>query len=306
MAKRRHNSTDEILLVPFLDILCSLIGVLTLIIVVLSVAASRQTHGRSPEEVQRAIAYKAMLKIEKEVREQDKTARARASALQELRQEGQNKEQRLARIRSLLATSAELQKTNQTLSQDLLKELDNLLTEISGYKDQQGELKKKTTALQAELKKRQTPPERQAAPVIVQPSGGGPAKGSKLYFVEASGARIVIFWDTLTKTQVSAAPAVIVADAAYEHFLKEVKKQPDAKLVFLIREDGQTAYNNAAGWAMSTYQFSPGQVARLPVPGRGEIDLRLFKDFLGTLQPPAGATLITTEPDTAAKPGDKS
>ena len=35
MAKRRHSAKDEILLVPFLDILCSLIGVLILIIVVL-------------------------------------------------------------------------------------------------------------------------------------------------------------------------------------------------------------------------------------------------------------------------------
>jgi len=292
MAKRRHGSTDEILLVPFLDILCSLIAVLTLIIVVLCVAASQQTNGRNPEEVQRAIEYKAMLKTEKETAELEKVVKTKLATLNEIKEDLEKKEQRLAKIRSLLSSSADIQKMNKNLSQDLTKELDNLLTEIGGYKDQQAELKKKIAALLEDLKKRQLPLEKLVPPVIVQPSGGGLAKGSKLYFVEASGARIMIFWDAKQKTQVSSAPAVLVADTAYEHFLKEVKKQPTAKIVFLIREDGQAAYNNAAGWAVSTYGFTPGQVARLPIPGRGDVDLQMFKEYLGTLPPPPDAKLL--------------
>lgn len=292
MAKRRHGSTDEILLVPFLDILCSLIGVLVLIIVVLCVAESQQTNGRSPEEVQRAQEYKAMLKEEKEVHEQEKVARTRLATLAEKKEELEKKEQRLAKIRSLLSSTADVKKMNQEISQNLTKELDNLITEIGGYNSQQAELRKKLAELAEEIKKRQPPPGEQVAPVIVQPSGSGLAKGTKLYFIEASGSRIVIFWDAAKKTQVSSAPAVIVADTAYEHFLKEVKKQPDARLVFLIREDGQGAFNNAAGWAMGTYQFTSGQVARLPVPGRGEVDLAMFKDLLGTVNPPADAKLM--------------
>ena len=300
MAKRRHGSTDEILLVPFLDILCSLIGVLVLIIVVLCVAESQQTNGRNPDEVQRAQEYKAMLKEEKEVHQLEEVAKTKLATLNEIKEELEKKEQRLAKIRSLLSSSADVQKMNKAMSQELMKELDNLITEISGYKDQQAELKKKIASLIDELKKRQGPFEKQVAPVIVQPSGGGLAKGARLYFVEASGSRIVIFWDASKKTQVSSAPAVLVADTAYEHFLKEIKKQPDAKLVFLIREDGQAAFNNAAGWAMSTYQFTPGQVARLPIPGRGEVDLQMFKDFLGTLPPPPDAKLIP-DPNEKAK-----
>ncbi|MFN7564653.1 MAG: hypothetical protein ACK5TH_22965, partial [Prosthecobacter sp.] len=60
MAKRRPAAKDEILLIPFLDILCSLIGVLVLIIVFLAVSQTTQTEGRTQEEVDRAIQYKSL------------------------------------------------------------------------------------------------------------------------------------------------------------------------------------------------------------------------------------------------------
>lgn len=295
MAKRRHSSADEILLVPFLDILCSLIGVLVLIIVVLCVAESQQTNGRTPEEIQRAEDYKAMLKKQKEDEQLASVIKEKLATLQKLKEELEPKEQQVVKLRNLLANSA----TSEKMSQEMLKELDNLITEISGFKTQEAELKKKLAELAAELKEKQISPDKMVAPVIVQPGGTGLAKGSKLYFVETSGPRIVIFWDAQKKTQVSSTPAVIVADTAYEHFLKEVKKDPNAKLVYLIREDGQTAYNNAAGWAMATYDFKPGQVARLPIPGRGNIDLQMFKDYLGTLPPPPDAKLMPGESEKA-------
>ncbi len=288
MAKRRHSSADEILLVPFLDILCSLIGVLVLIIVVLCVAESQQTNGRTPEEIQRAQEYKAMLAKQKDDVKLSSVIKEKLALLEKLKTEVEPKEQMVAKLRNLLSNAAENKKTNE----QQLKELDNLITEISGFKSQETELKKKLAELAAELKEKQVPLDKQGPQVVVQPGGTGLAKGSKLYFVETSGTRLVIYWDAQQKTQVSSAPAVIVVDTAYEHFLKEVKKDPNAKLVYLIREDGQTAYNNAAGWAMSTYEFKPGQVARLPIPGRGEIDLQMFKEYLGTLPPPADAKLL--------------
>jgi biopolymer transport protein ExbD len=60
MAKRRHAAKDEILLVPFLDILCSLIGVLILIIVVLCVSQTQQTEGRTEEEIRMAQEAKRL------------------------------------------------------------------------------------------------------------------------------------------------------------------------------------------------------------------------------------------------------
>ncbi len=60
MSRRRKHNSEEILMVPFLDILCSLIGVLVLIIVFLAVSQTTQTEGRTQEEVDRAIQYKSL------------------------------------------------------------------------------------------------------------------------------------------------------------------------------------------------------------------------------------------------------
>jgi biopolymer transport protein ExbD len=66
MHKRTHRRSDEIMLIPFLDILCSLIGVLVLIIVVLCVAQTQKIRGRTPEELTRAQEHQKTLKQKKE------------------------------------------------------------------------------------------------------------------------------------------------------------------------------------------------------------------------------------------------
>ncbi len=292
MAKRRPSNHDEILLVPFLDILCSLIGVLILIIVVLTVSSVQQTNGRTPEELERAQNYKELLKQQKSEKELKALADAKAAIVEKLKQELEEKQQKLAKLRKLLSSSADIQKMNKEMSQNLLKELDNLLLEIEGFKKQQAELQKEIAALQKQITERQGPLNKAPPPVIVQPGGSGLAKDTKLYFVEASAGKIVIYWDAEKKTLVSSTAAVVVADTSYAHFLSKVKVAPNAKIIFLIREDGSASFNNAAGWAITTYGFQQNQIARLPIPGRGEIDLKLFKDYLGTLPPPADAKLI--------------
>jgi hypothetical protein len=182
------------------------------------------------------------------------------------------------------------------MSQDVLKELDNLLLEIEGYQTQSAELKKEIAALQEEINKRKPPVNAPPPPVIVQPGGTSMAAGSKAFFVEASAGKILLFWDAERKTQVSSAAAVIIADTSYEFFLKQAKAVPNAKLIFLVRDDGNASYNNAAGWAQQTYGFAPAQVAKLPIPGRGAVDLQMFKDFLGTIPPPPSAKLVPEPP----------
>jgi len=83
-----------------------------------------------------------------------------------------------------------------------------------------------------------------------------------------------------------------VADTSYEAFLKKVKESPKSKIIFLVRDDGLGSYNNAAGWAQQTYAFEPAQVAKLPIPGRGAIDLTMFQSFLGTIPVPEGVPLL--------------
>ena len=292
MAKRRHSQADEILLVPFLDILCSLIGVLILIIVVLVVAQSQQTNGRTQEEVERATQYKVLMKQQQDDDTIKKQSTEAMALLQQQQKDLDDKEKKVARLRMLLSSSADIQKTNATLSQNLMKELDNLLLEVLGLKKQQDEFKKEIEEKKKEIAIRKPPAKPEVPSVVVQPGGSGTDKNSKLYFVEAGGGKIVIYWDPEKRTQVAANAEVIVADAAYQYFLKTLKDQKEAKLIFLIRSDGQGAFNNAAGWAMATYSFDTSRIGRLPIPGAGAIDLREFKTMLGTLPPPPEAKLM--------------
>ena len=129
-------------------------------------------------------------------------------------------------------------------------------------------------------------------PVIVEPSGSGVAQGTKMFFVEATAGKLTIYWDPEKKTVLSSTPEVVTADPAYNHFLKEVQKVPQSKIIFLMRDDGTSAYNNGAGWAQATYGFRVDQIGRLLLPGRGAADLRNFKDYMGMMAPPPDAKLV--------------
>lgn len=273
------------MLIPFLDILCSLIGVLVLIIVVLVVAQTQKINGRTPEELERAQNYLKLLKQQKEDEKINATLKDKVAALEKLQEDAKVKDEQLAKIRKLLDTSQADRERNQQLSQNMLKELDNLVLELSGLTPQEAPLKKEIADMMAEIKKRQPVPQKLPR-VIVQPGGSGLAKGTKVFFVEASAGKLAFHWDEKTKTIVSAVPEVIAADAAFNAYLKAVLTVPQGKVIFLLRDDGMGAYNLGAGWAQATYGYRVDQIGKLPIPGRGEIDMRMFAEFLGSLPPP--------------------
>ena len=293
MAKRRHAAKDEILLVPFLDILCSLIGVLVLIIVVLTVSQVQQTEGRTEEELNRAKLAKQLKKEQKEQASQDEKVKELLVKLEELKKQQQEKEEKLAKLRKLLATSADVLKQNEAMSQSLLKELDNLLLEIEGVKKQMAATKIEIDTLMAEIKKRQVPPDKKPPAVVVQPSGAGTGS-AKLYFIEANGGKLV-FTIGGKKETVAATEQTIIASGPLNYFLAEVSKnRADGQLVFLMRDNGTTAYNLGGGWAQGKYGI---KISRLLLPGQGDIDTRLFGDKEGVVgpmppdyKPPAPAT----------------
>jgi hypothetical protein len=300
MVKRTHRRSDEIMLIPFLDILCSLIGVLVLIIVVLCVSQTQKIRGRTAEEIARAEEYQKLLKQKKENAAVNALLRDKVARLEQLQRETKLKGEAAVKLRKLLDTSAADREKNQQLSQRLLKELDDLLLEVNGLKTQEAPLRKQIEQLLAEIKKRQ-PPAVQGAPVVVQPGGSGLAKGTKLFFVEASGGKLAFHWNEQAKNVVAATPDVIAVDAAFNAFLKAVQAVPQSKIIFLVRDDGMGAYNLGAGWAQGNYKYRVDQVGKLPIPGRGEIDLRMFQEFQGKLTPPPEAA-STPAPASAPKP----
>jgi hypothetical protein len=299
MVKRRHRASDEIMLIPFLDILCSLIGVLVLIIVVLCVAQTQKINGRTPEELARAQEYQKLLKQQKQNEQINAALKDSAPKLAKLQEQNTQRATEVAKLRKLLDTSAATREQNEALSQKMLKELDDLLVEMNGLKSQENPLKQQMAALMAEIKKRQ-PPERQGPPVVVTPGGSGLAKGTKVFFIEASAGKLTFYWSEGVKNVVSSAADVVAVDALFNGFLKAVHAVPQSKIIFLLRDDGMGAYNIGAGWAQATHGFGVDQIGKLPIPGRGEIDLRMFKEFLGSLTPPPATTPTPPAPATAA------
>ena len=285
MVKRRHHRSDEIMLIPFLDILCSLIGVLVLIIVVLVVAQTQRISGRTPEEIERAQNHLKLRKQQQENERINVLLTDKVPLLEKLRAQAKSKTDELAKLRMLLDTSTKDRERNMELGQNMLKELDNLLLEINGFTAQDAPLKKEIADLQAEIAKRQAP-EHQGPPVIVQPGGSGLAKGAKVFFVEASAEKLTFYCDEKNKGTVSTVPEVIAADVPFNTFLKTVLAVPQSKIIFLLRDDGMGAFNLGAGWAQATYGYKVAQIGKLPIPGRGEIDLKMFGEFLGALPPP--------------------
>lgn len=281
MAKRRQAPKDEILLVPFLDILCSLIGVLVLIIVVLTVSQVQQTEGRTEEDLDRAKQFKELSKDHKEKAKQAEQVKELLAKLEELKKQQQESEERLAKLRKLLATSADVQKQNEKMSQSLLKELDNLLLEMEGIKKQILVSQAEVDKLLAEVKKRQVPPTQKPPAVVVQPSGAG-AGAAKLYFIEANGGRLTFKVGDKVEN-VAATEPTIIASGPLNYFLGEVsKRRADSVLVFLMRDNGTGAYTLAGGWAQTKYGV---KISRLLLPGQGDIDTHLFGDKEGIVGP---------------------
>jgi hypothetical protein len=273
--------------------------VLVLIIVVLCVSQTQQTEGRTPEEIQMAQDHKRMKEELVEREKLDVVLKEKIAELEKLKVEIEEKEQRYLKFRKLLSSSKELQDQNKKIALNLQKELDDLLTEIDGLKKQQDESKKMVADLMAEMKKREVPPDKKVPPVVVQPSGSGMPETTKIYFVEcATGALKVLDGWGAGDYRLSATAEVVVADAAYNHFLTEVAKDKNSLILYLIRDDGQGAFNNGAGRAEGDYKI---RIGKLPIPGRGQLDLALFEKYRGKVPPPPAAA-APAKPAAADKP----
>lgn len=300
MAKRRSSEGGEVSLFPFLSILACLIGALVLMIVVLVMSQIGKAEGRSAEEIKRAQEYIQMKKDIAEREKLDVALKEKMALLDEVKKQLEERQQRFVKLRRLLDTSKEIQETNLKLSQQMQKELDDLLLELEGLKKQQTESKAEIEKLMAEMKARQVPEDKKIPPVVVQPSGGGMAEDTKVFFVEATAGALKILgaWGA-DDYRLPANAETVLGDVAYNHFLTEVAKLPKALVLFLVRDDGQGAFNNGAGRADNDYKV---RIGKLPIPGRGVLDLKTFDKYRGKISaPPADALKAAPAPAAPAK-----
>lgn len=269
--KRRKGKHEEVMLIPFLDILCSLIGILILIIVVLGVANTQQTNGRKPEELAIAQKYAGLSKQIVAMELEKKTLNTKITKLEIQQKEAVEKQTRLTELKKRLNLTGEEAAANKTQAAKIQKQIEDLLLQIGSLVIQIPPVEKEIEELKSRLALLKKKPDEKPLPVVIQPSGTGQGGQRKLFFVETSNNSIALRKDRVAKQNVGT--GALLTDKAYNDFLAEIKKTPNAMLIFLIRQDGSASYNLAAGLAQSKYGLLTG---KLPIPTAGEVDLNMF------------------------------
>jgi Skp family chaperone for outer membrane proteins len=282
MAKRQKHGSEEVMLIPFLDILCSLIGILVLIIVVLMVAQMQRVKGRPVEEVERAVEHQKLLKKKDENEKKFAGLEQILEELKKLEEDKKDKDKKTEDLKELLTMSSEKKEKNKKSSEDLNKKIEALKQEIQGFTAEEPNLKKRVEELLAAIDKLK-PPENKDPKVVVNPGGSGLGAGTQVFFVDARGENLVYFWNENERYSVAAIPEVIVNDETFNAFLDSVKNVPQSKVIFLVRADGMRSYNLGAGWAQSKHGYKVEQIGKLPVPGSGDLDMKLFGKLSGTV-----------------------
>lgn len=275
MAKRARASGGSVNLFPFLSILICIIGCLTLIIVVINLIGMNKGEGRTSEEVERAREY-VVLEREKEekLKELDRLRQLIENLIQQNRDVILAKD-KLISLKQMLENQETVDKSREELIAkfNLLKTTNNKLVEDEKFL--QEEIKKK----EAELAKRATPPE--AAALQVRPSGS--SSSPRPSFVEISDRGVYIH-RSLTQEPVSIPVASLNQSEDFINLLKLIASQPYNRLIFLVRgTPGAVKTLNEASQMVANYNRTNGTEiipGRLPLPGEGKVDLRMFAQFL--------------------------
>jgi cell division protein FtsB len=270
MAKRRKAKQEELMLIPFLDILCSLIGVLCLIIVALCVAQTMRAKGITVKQFELAETHRKLRAEERTLLEQESKLGAEVAALDGEKSAIEQKEKEKEELARTVANSKE------TISRNLA-EKERLSRMIADLKARSEEAKKKSSPLQDEIKRlqetleaRQKGQQEKQAPKIVIKSMGSGLTGN-YFFAEALPGEVVLHTGPSDTRKL---PVTGIADNPdYKGFLSQIKGSPGAILVFLIRQGGQGTYNSAGGVAEALFQIP---TTKLPMPPGGEVDVSAF------------------------------
>lgn len=253
-------------LFPFLDIIASVIGILTLMIKVVSdIKALEQTKDNAQIEV--------ALEHQQVQREIERLTKQREEIKEQLAQHGSAvvEKNELEEKRVVLRRQLDAAAAPKDGDEVLQRRLEALLDQIAALKKERPPLDEKIRELLAELEDRKLDPNAKPPPVIVQPRGASISDRTKLFFVECEAAGVVIRHPDGQKTAVSL--AAIPTETALADFFTQARADKDSMVLFLIRTDGNEAFQRAAG--LAEHQFSL-RTGKLPIPNKGEIDLSRF------------------------------
>lgn len=275
MARRKQDDGGTVNLFPFLSILVCIIGCLTLIIVVINLIAMSKGEGQTSEEVDRAKEY---VLIEKEKEDKQKELDELRQLIEDLIQ--QNKDS--IKTRDRLATLKEMLENKDKIEESR----DELIAKFNILQDTNTKLVKDETFLKEEIRKkeeeiarRKLPPEE--APLQVRPSGS--STNTRPFFAEISDRGVYIH-KSLSAEPEPIPVASLNQSKEFIELLNIVSNKPYNRLVFLVRgSPGAVDTLQKATTLVQGYNQSKGTEiipGKLPLPGEGKVDLRMFSKFL--------------------------
>jgi len=256
MARRRQSQEITISLFPFLSILACVIGVLTLVI--MSLSLSQIAKGRENEDDARAEEGAALKQSIAEMRTQiEELGKNKVAALEKIKLETQ-----VADLKKEMTAPAE-QPDAVKLKEDLA-DLEKAIAAENLAKQKIEEKKKEREDELARFEELKKKPK-----VLIQPSGG--TSKIRPQFVEARKEGLVIHAPSKT---IPVKLADLAKDANFKKLIDFVKagEAKGQTIVFLIRQDALGTFTRARDVALA----GGANIAKLPLIGEGPVDLAAF------------------------------
>lgn len=256
MSKRTRRRGASVSLFPFLSILACVIGVLTFMITAMAVGQLDRTAIARAEQYQK-------------LHDQAKADRAEMNRLEGLLAAVDAVHRQLAQARAELkdlASKRAAVTAAQAARAQLAAEAGQLRDALPALQTKLRQLEANVAQKRAELSKRDGPPP--DAMVKVQPGGSGVDLAPT--FVECDAAGVVIHQGGQRQR---IARGKLRTDATFLGLLDRIADTKNGTVVFLLRSDGVGTYRAASALARAHYCRN----GKLPVPGRGPIDLSLFR-----------------------------
>jgi hypothetical protein len=252
MARRRRPEEVSISLFPFLSILACVIGVLTLVI--MSLSLSQIAQGHENEDVARAEEGAALKKRIAAMREQiEELGKDKVAVLEKIKLEAQ-----------VAALKDEVPPADDDALEEKIAKLDRMIAAQTLAKQKLDEEQKAREDELAKFEALKKKPK-----VLIQPSGGS----SKIrpQFVEVRKEGVVIH--AISKS-IPIKLADLSKNADYKKLVDYVQAGEDKgrTIVFLIRQDALGVFARARDVALA----GGASIAKLPLLGEGPVDLAAF------------------------------
>ncbi|NND99692.1 MAG: hypothetical protein HKN47_20430 [Pirellulaceae bacterium] len=266
MPRRPRADDDDISLFPFLSIIASVIGVLTMMIATLALAQTDTPDVAQIEEYEQT--KKEMAKAEDRIEELRQEISVSKSAALEIRKDKKALTMTVAELEQLLAELEKIEKelAEQQKVQIVIPEVNPKDRETAADMQRQfDQLKEELAQLEKELNERKDAPTE--GNVTVLPQGSG--LNFTPHFVEAANGSIVLHnLDEPKRIR----QADIVKDKDFLELLNLVANGKDDSIVFLVRSDGLGTYR----MCRDLCNGRDIRNGKIPVVGQGRIDLSAF------------------------------